>query len=124
MYFIEEHVPQGNLEPMTRRREFILTLEGRFKGLPIHSACGYGRIEAVKKLVEWEKFHQIPNFLEEESVQPQLPAFTKTTELKTMTKVLRNLSHLCDGLFQSQYHFCFDFDCRCKNMSIGKGLNP
>ncbi len=86
MYNFEENVP-WSLVTMTWRREFILTLEGRFQGLPIHTACGYGRIEAVKKLVEWGKFHQISPYLEKESVMPQLPAFTKTTELKTMNKV-------------------------------------
>ena len=92
-----EHVQQENLEPMTRRREFILTLEGRFQGLPIHSACGYGRIETVKKLVEWGKFHEISPYLERESVMPKLPAFTKTTELKIMKKV-EILFIFCDGL--------------------------
>ena len=67
------------------KRGFILTLEGRFKGLPIHAACGYGHIESVKKLVRWGKSHQI--FFEKGSVPANLPAFIKTTELVTMNKV-------------------------------------
>ena len=67
------------------KREFILTLEGRFRGLPIHAACGYGHIESVKKLVRWGKSHQI--FFEKGSVPANLPAFIKTTELVTMNEV-------------------------------------
>ena len=68
-----------------KRRQLVLTLEGRFRGLPIHAACGYGHIESVKKLVRWGKSHQI--FFEKGSVPANLPAFIKTTELATMNEV-------------------------------------
>ena len=79
-----------------KRRKFVLTLEGRFEGLPIHAACGYGHIESVKKLVNWGQFHQISEVLEKGSVPTNLPAFTKTSQLKTMSKVEKNLSNFLD----------------------------
>ena len=54
---------------------------GRFKGSPLHSACGYGKIDAVRKLVEWDlsKTH-----LELTSAPADLPAFTNTSEPKDL----------------------------------------
>ena len=63
--------------------EYILTLKGRFQGLPIHAACGYGQIKSVEKLVEWGKLHQLKT-LKTASVPADLPAFANTTEPKQM----------------------------------------
>ena len=60
-----------------------ISLEGRFKGLPLHSACGYGKYDAAKKLFEWDK-----STLNFPSVPVILPAFTKTTEPKKLEQVL------------------------------------
>lgn len=59
-----------------------ITYVGRFKGLPLHSACGYGKYDAAKRLLEWDK-----SILERPSVPVILPAFTKTTESKEIKRV-------------------------------------
>lgn len=56
--------------------------KGRFKGLPLHSACGYGKLEIVKKLVDWD-----PTQLEIPSVPVDLPAFTTTIEAREWDEV-------------------------------------
>lgn len=68
---------------MYRKDEACITYEGRFKGLPLHSACGYGRLQVVEKLLEWNG-----SILEYTSVPVILPAFTKTTEPKAIERVL------------------------------------
>ena len=65
----------------------ITEYEGRFKALPIHAACGYGRLDAAKKLLEWNK-----DTLERPSISVILPAFTLTTELKEVDSVQSKLS--------------------------------
>ena len=76
------------LEKMYKKGgEYILTLEGRFQGLPIHAACGYGQIKSVEKLVKWDrnrKSNQLAT-LKTASVPADLPAFANTTEPKQMT---------------------------------------
>ena len=71
------------LELMYQKAEDCIHYEGRFKGLPLHSACGYGWLEAVQKLLEWDD-----STLEYASVPVILPAFTKTTEPKAVDPVL------------------------------------
>ena len=65
--------------------EYILTLEGRFQGLPIHAACGYGQIKSVEKLVKWDRKSDQLVTLKTASVPADLPAFANTTEPKQMT---------------------------------------
>ena len=65
------------LELMYQTTKDCIYYEGRFKGLPLHSACGYGRLEVVKKLLQWDESIAT---LEHASVPVVLPAFTKTTE--------------------------------------------
>lgn len=60
-----------------------ISTEGRFKGLPLHSACGYGKEGAAKKLFEWDK-----STLNHPSVPVILLAFTKTTEPEKLEQVL------------------------------------
>ena len=57
---------------------------GRFQGLPLHSACGYGQTAVVRKLVEWDPS---ATHLEFASVPADLPAFTKTSEPKEIDEV-------------------------------------
>ena len=70
------------LELMYQKDEDCINYEGRFKGLPLHSACGYGRLKVVLKLLEWDD-----STLEYPSVPVVLPAFTRTTEPKTIDPV-------------------------------------
>ena len=63
------------LELMYQTTKDCIHFKGRFKGLPLHSACGYGRLEVVKKLLEWDD-----SILNYTSVPVILPAFTRTTE--------------------------------------------
>ena len=71
------------LELMYQKAKDCIRYEGRFKGLPLHSACGYGWLDAVQKLLEWDD-----STLEYMSVPVILPAFTKTTEPKAVDPVL------------------------------------
>ena len=72
------------LEEMHDKVPDCISNKGRFKGRPLHSACGYGRLNAAKKLLEWsgDKEH-----LKYTSVRVNLPAFTKTTESRDMELV-------------------------------------
>ena len=67
---------------MYEKAKDCIRYEGRFKGLPLHSACGYGRLEVVQKLLQWDD-----STLECPSVPVILPAFTKTTESKATDPV-------------------------------------
>ncbi len=69
---------------MYKKAQDCIRYEGRFKGLPLHSACGYGRLEVVLQLLEWDD-----STLEYPSVPVILPAFTRTTEPKAIDPVLR-----------------------------------
>lgn len=77
---------------MYQKAEDCIHYEGRFKGLPLHSACGYGRLQVVQKLLEWDD-----STLEYASVPVILPAFTRTTEPKAIDPVAaiyyRYISH-------------------------------
>lgn len=53
--------------------------KGRFEGLPLHTACGYGHLEAVKKFLEWSGKNK-SSHIKSTAVYVDLPAFTKTTE--------------------------------------------
>ena len=80
------------LELMYQKDEGCIRYEGRFKGLPLHSACGYGRLEAVQKLLDWDD-----STIEYTSVPVILPAFTKTTESVALDPVLYSYQiNLCD----------------------------
>ena len=68
---------------MYQKEKNCIRYKGRFKGLPLHSACGYGRLEVALKLLEWDN-----STLERASVPVILPAFTKTTEPKAVDPVL------------------------------------
>ena len=70
-----------------KSKDCITKYEGRFKALPIHAACGYGKLDAAKKLLEWNR-----DTLEKPSLPVILPAFTLTTELKQVDLVQSKLS--------------------------------
>ena len=72
---------------MHEKKEDCILYKGRFEGLPLHSACGYGYLDVVKKLVEWDN-----STLEHSSVPVILPAFTSTTEPREFDKVGMKLS--------------------------------
>lgn len=55
----------------------IIGYDGRFQGKPLHTACGYGHIEIVKCLVEWDEKNVT---LEASSKPVKLPSFTNTSE--------------------------------------------
>ena len=67
---------------MHGKKKDCILYEGRFKGLPLHSACGYGWFDAVEKLVEWDN-----STFERSSVPVILPAFTSTTEPREFDQV-------------------------------------
>lgn len=52
-----------------------ITLKDRFEGLPLHTACGYGNIEVVRQLVQWQG-----NELETTSKFVDLYTFTPARE--------------------------------------------
>ena len=74
------------LELMHQKAPDCIHYEGRFKGLPLHSACGYRQLEVVMKLLEWD---DSLTTLEYTSVSVILPAFTKTTEPEALDPVLK-----------------------------------
>ena len=96
---------------MYQKAKDCIRYEGRFKGLPLHSACGYGRLQVVQKLLECDD-----STLEYASVPVILPAFTRTTEPKAIDPVAaiyyRYISHakvygflFTEGKRKHQIHF-------------------
>ena len=76
------HYDTSILEEMYSQVGRGIISRGRFKGRPLHSACGYGRLEAAKKLLEWDRSQ-----MKKTSMHVNLPAFTKTTESRELDPV-------------------------------------
>lgn len=41
------------LMAMRDKKPRCIDIKGRFNGTPLHTACGYGCVEAVKDLLKW-----------------------------------------------------------------------
>ena len=62
----------------------ILTYTGQYGRWPIHSASGFGKVETVAKLFEWDKSRLS---LEATYLPPKLPKFTSEKEQVGLVKL-------------------------------------